>query len=300
MTTAGALRLAHFSDVHVTVPKYEWHWRDLLTKRVTGLVNARLGRGRHFRQADEVLQALSSDLRQRRPDWAIFSGDASTLGFRSEMERAASLLQVGSGDLHGLAVPGNHDYYTPRAEATGHFEATFRPWQTGERIDDTCYPFAQHVGPVWLIGVNSCTGNRWPGDATGSVGDAQLERLRRLLAGLTPGPRILVTHYPVGQADSSPEHRSRWLHDLADLLRVADEGRISLWLHGHRHDPYFLVNPELAPFPIICAGSATQADLWGYNEYLLNGLHLRATRRTFSAAQGRFEGGMTFELHLRG
>src|SRR5262249_5145779 len=70
------------------------------------------------------------------------------------------------------------------------------PWLVGERIDNETYPFAQRVGPVWLVAVNSATANRWPWDARGAVGAAQLERLVALLDRLDGGPRILVTPYP--------------------------------------------------------------------------------------------------------
>ena len=49
------------------------------------------------------------------------------------------------------------------------FEDAFAPWQQGRRIGVHPYPFAQQVGPVWLIGVNAATGNRLPWNATGAV-----------------------------------------------------------------------------------------------------------------------------------
>jgi 3',5'-cyclic AMP phosphodiesterase CpdA len=299
--TSAGIRLAHLSDVHINHPRPDWRWRDWFNKRATGLYNARLGRGRRFRQAETVLAALIDQLRdERRPDRIVFSGDAGTLGFPGEIQRAADLMHVHTNLPQGLAVPGNHDYYTPEAAASGAFEESFRPWQTGERVDAAAYPFAQRVGPVWLVGVNSCTANRWPNDASGSVGLAQLDRLRRLLNSLSPGPRILVTHYPVAGADGRPEDRKHRLRDLAALLRTADDGGIGLWLHGHRHDPYFLTDPKLAPFPVVCAGSATQAGRRVYNEYTIEGLELRAVRRTFDAEHGRFVDGVRFALQLRG
>ena len=35
--------------------------------------------------------------------------------------------------------------------ATGLFERYFAAWQTGERVDGAPYPFAQRVGPLWLV-----------------------------------------------------------------------------------------------------------------------------------------------------
>ena len=295
-------RFVHLSDVHITARPLGWQAGDWMTKRFPGWINYRfLGRRRRFRQADDVLALLMAEVRARRPDRVIFSGDATALGFEAEFVRAADLLGVSGPDpLSGLAVPGNHDYYTPGVVRAGLFERYFAPWQTGERLDGAIYPFAQRVGPAWLIGVNSCTANRWALDAGGSVDVPQLHRLEHLLAGLTPGPRILVTHYPVCLASGRRERRTHGLRNLDALVRVAAAGGVCLWLHGHRHGPYHLPDPHLAPFPVICSGSATQTGQWSYGDYVLDGLHFRATRRMFSPQEKRFVDGDSFAFTLAG
>src|SRR5262249_58328354 len=103
------------------------------------------------------------------------------MGFPEEVARAAELLRVGRPDsMSGIAVPGNHDYCTPAAMRSGAFERHFAPWQAGERVAEAVYPFAQRVGPVWLVAVNSATANTWAWDARGAVGAEQLARLQAL------------------------------------------------------------------------------------------------------------------------
>src|SRR5208282_3175150 len=153
-----------------------------------------------------------------------------------------------------------------------------RPWQEGERLDGRVYPFAQRVGPLWLAAVNSSVANRWPWDASGWVSADQLERLAVLLRRLSPGPRILVTHYPVCLASGRPERRSHGLRNVADLVRVAVEGGVCLWLHGHRHGAYYHERSAQAPFPVVCAGSGTQNRLWSYGQYTIEGMQLHAVR----------------------
>jgi 3',5'-cyclic AMP phosphodiesterase CpdA len=291
------VRLAHLSDIHVTVRRYSWKREDWLNKRFAGWLNLRvLGRGYRFRSAERVLQALAVEIDQRRPTRIVFSGDATALGFEEEVARAAELLRV--EQLPGLAVPGNHDYCTRTAMLQGHFERYFAPWQVGQRLDQT-YPFAQQVDSLWLIGVNSATANRWAWDARGRVGAAQLERLSHLLEQLPAGtPRILVTHYPAVVASGGPELVLRHLRDLRCLLEVAARGGISLMLHGHRHDRYHHPRTDLAPFPIICAGSTTQTGRWSYNEYCIRGNHLSAQQRLYEPGQHCFVDGDTFELDL--
>jgi 3',5'-cyclic AMP phosphodiesterase CpdA len=295
------VRLAHFSDIHVTARPLGWRPGDYLTKRYPGWINFRwLGRRYRFRRAEDVLAAFQTDLARQRPDHVVFSGDATALGFETEFARAAALIGVDHPDTpSGMAVPGNHDYYTPAVEASGLFERYFAPWQNGERVDGAVYPFAQRIGHVWLIGVNSSTGNRWTWDASGGVDAGQLDRLGRLLKRLEGEPRILVTHYPVCLASGQPERRSHGLRNLADLLAVAGEGGVCLWLHGHRHNAYHLPKTERAPFPIVCAGSTTQSGLWSYGVYTIAGRHLQAVRRVFDLKEGGFREGESFDFELR-
>jgi 3',5'-cyclic AMP phosphodiesterase CpdA len=260
-----------------------------------------LGRGYRFRLADHVLSVLADDLRRRRYDRILFSGDASAMGFAEEFARAAYLLGIDQPETPpGLAVPGNHDYCTRTAARSGHFESCFGPWLRGERVGDAVYPFAQRVGGAWLIGVNSSTANRWPWDARGGVGAEQLRRLDDLLQKLEGGPRVLVTHYPVWLASGRREPRIRALRDLDALVKTAHRGGVGLWLHGHRHTSYYHPPSDFAPFPVVCAGSATQSGRWSYKEYTLDGYRLRALSRVYDCGGDCFHDAEAFELELTG
>jgi 3',5'-cyclic AMP phosphodiesterase CpdA len=295
----SSVRLAHFSDIHVTTD-CRWGLRDWLSKRLTSWINLRLlGRGRRFGHANRVVETLAHELRQRGCDHLLFSGDATSLGFEEEVAWAAELLGVGKPDMPpGIAVPGNHDYCTRASVVGGYFERHFAPWLAGERVDGAMYPFAQRAGPVWLVAVNSSTANRLPWDASGAVGSKQLERLEALLDRLQAGPRVLITHYPVFLANGEREWRSRKLRDLDDLLVIARRSNISLWLHGHRHHPFFHAASPDVPFPIVCAGSATQRGLWSYGEYTLTATRLEARRRVYDPVRECFAEGESFTVEL--
>src|SRR5580704_5232010 len=88
------VRLAHFSDIHLTAKPLGWRLRDLLTKRTTGWMNLRMGRGRHFRHADRIVRAMMNDIRERGGKHIVFSGDATALGFESEFASAARCLDL--------------------------------------------------------------------------------------------------------------------------------------------------------------------------------------------------------------
>lgn len=292
------IRLAHFSDIHVTSGQLEWKLGDWFSKRLTSWLNHRYLRGRHFALAEEIIARMLDELAARGIDHLVFSGDATALGFESEFRRAAEALRVGQVAFPGLAVPGNHDYCTATAALSGHFERYFAPWQKGRRIGEHRYPFAQQVGPLWLIGVNAATGNRWPTDAAGSVGAEQLDRLRQLLQGLPAAVKILVIHFPICLSNG---RRETWYHGLRDLdavLDVAHAGGISLWLHGHRHSPYHFQTPAGASFPVICAGSATQRNLWSYGEYAIEENIVHVVRRVYDPEGHCFRDVETFTLQL--
>jgi 3',5'-cyclic AMP phosphodiesterase CpdA len=295
-----SVRLAHFSDIHLTARPLGWRVRDAFNKRPTGWVNlALLGRRARFRHANAVTTALRSEFANRGFDQLVFSGDATTLGFPSEMIEAAERIGVGDENLPpGIAVPGNHDVYVGRSARDKLFEAAFSPWQSGQRVSAEYYPFARKVGHVWLIALNSSKPNFLAWDASGRVGAAQLQRFRALCSALDDGPRIVVSHYPLMTENYRPE--SFW-HRLRDWARVRDtaaECGIGLWLHGHRHRWYALSPAAHLPFATICAGSSTQTGRWGYHDYTIDERHLTGVRRVYDRATGTFVDAERFELEL--
>lgn len=291
-----SLRIAHFSDIHLTAKALRLAFPDWFGKRATGWLNARLGRGKHFVDASTVAAVMAKNLRAGGYDHVVFSGDATTLGLRVEFEEVERVLQPADGWPPAMAVPGNHDYYTRRAARAGEFERVFGPWQGGERLNGHTYPFAQKVGPLWLIGVNSSDANLMLWDSRGRVGIPQLDRLRELFERLPPGPRIMVTHYPLCLADGQPESRWRRLRDALHLRERATAAGVKLWLHGHRHGGYFRHADATLPFPVVCAGSATHAAKWSYNEYtFVDGL-MHGRRRMWEPEAGAFKDGDGFSV----
>ena len=293
--------LAHFSDVHLGTRSPGWHARDFVGKRVYGWANLTLGRRRRaFRHGDAIVEALLTEFRTRKFDGLIFSGDATELGFEREIAVAAAKLGVENSCLpSAIAVPGNHDLYTHASARNGVFERSFALWQQGIRVsEEHLYPFARRIGHVWLIALNSATPNVLPWDASGEVGSEQCERLRELCIQLSPGPRVIVSHYPIMREDGTPEGRWHGLRDWRDVRDVTQECGISLWLHGHRHKWYFLENGVASPFHSICAGSITQTNNQSYFEYRIEGVILEAQRWIFDPANAGFRKGEAFTQQL--
>jgi 3',5'-cyclic AMP phosphodiesterase CpdA len=291
-----SLRIAHFSDIHLTARPLRLALRDWFGKRASGWVNARLGRGRMFLDASTIAGIMAKDIRSRQYDHVIFSGDATTLGLRIEFDEVQRVLQPDEGWPSRLAVPGNHDYYTRRAVKGGDFERVFASWQQGERVDEHIYPFAQKIGPLWLVAVNSAQANLFVWDSRGRVGRPQLDRVAELFRRLPPGPRIMVTHYPLCLESGGQELLWRRLRDARRLRDLAHETGVRLWLHGHRHTNYFRRADPSLPFPIVCAGSGTQAGRWSYNEYTFVDGQMHGRRRVWSPEAGGFIDGDEFSF----
>src|SRR5262249_61741518 len=114
------------------------------------------------------------------------------------------------------------------------------------------------------------------------------------------GRRVRVPPSPVCLPAGRPEKRTRALRALDGLLEVARRGGIGLWLHGHRHDAYYHAPSKRAPFPVVCAGSATQSGRWSYGEYTLTGRLLAARQRVYDPGAGAFRDGEAFEAELTG
>ena len=105
------MRLAHFSDLHLTINPLKLGLRDWFGKRATGYLNAKTGRKKHFREALPLTQALLQDIKARQVDHILFTGDATTLGMPEEFSLVKSVF--GDDLPPGLAVPGNHDLTRP-------------------------------------------------------------------------------------------------------------------------------------------------------------------------------------------
>ena len=294
------LRLLHYSDVHLTVPELGWRPRDVVSKKVLGWVNVRLlGRGHRFKHAAGVAAEMIAEAERRGHDGILFSGDATKLAFEPEFAFAAETLRVGSGSLPPMiAVPGNHDYYTRSDIDRGHFERHFGPCLLGERIGDHPYPFARKIGHAWIVAVCSSFPSTMNLTASGGIGTEQLERLKLLCDRLDDGPRILLTHYPLRDSRGRVERRSHRLRDHRAALETARACGIRLWLHGHIHKPFVLPPSRDIPFPIICAGSATQTNKWAHNEYVLDGTDLTMARRIWNPVERRFDSADTASMKL--
>ena len=74
------MRIAHFSDIHITADSSAIPWRAMLSKRIFGWLNLQLlGRKGDFAEAAGITAALVDDLQKIEADHILFSGDLTGL-----------------------------------------------------------------------------------------------------------------------------------------------------------------------------------------------------------------------------
>jgi len=249
-------RLAHYSDIHVTVPPLSESWGRLPGKRVAGLANYYVGgRRRAFIDVEARIAELLEDIDRQGAHHALCTGDITSMSYGAEFERCAALFgdRVRQPTRHTV-IPGNHDRYTTGSTRRAEFEHWF-----GELGPNSgTWPFRKDVSPeVSIVGVDVCRPTGFL-DSSGWCGPEQRRRLADMLASPDLAHRYVVValHYALFLANGRPDRATHGIRDWSELLAVLEgpRARVDLVLHGHVHEPYVLERDRLT---IACAGSAT-------------------------------------------
>lgn len=280
------MRLAHFSDVHVTrfplSGGFEW-------KRLAAVASYSLaGRGRHFVGSGDRLAALLEDLDGLAVDHALCTGDLTGVSTEAEFEEAAARFGPRLAQPARFScLPGNHDRYVPHAR--GLFERHFGALCEGAR-----FPFVKDLGQgVTLVGLDVARPTSLI-DSSGLVGPAQLRALEALLTDGALRPRfvVLALHYGLMRSDGRPDGRSHGLRDVEALTALLDREAVTvdLVLHGHLHRPFVA---QTRRRQVVNAGSATDLHVQrcGYHLYDIDParFEVRLTRREWDPAKGRYQ-----------
>jgi len=263
-------RLAHYSDIHVTVPPLALAPGTLRGKRLVGAVNYAIARRKHFADVETRIARLLEAVDVLAPDHALCTGDLTAISAREEFERCARLFGDRSSDPSRLTVlPGNHDRYTPDTVRDRLFERHFEAVCAGP---GGVFPFLKRLREdVVLVGVDVARPCSLL-DSSGLCGDRQLEALRGLLASADLRGRFVIValHYGLLRSDGARDRPRHGIRDDVKLLELLarDEVRVDLVLHGHMHRPYTVM---AAGRRVVCAGSATDLHgRCGFNAYSID------------------------------
>lgn len=284
---APAIRVLHFSDVHVQLPVFAAPVLELLGKRMLAGLNLWMVRGQLFAEVAHKLHALAEFARDARITLAICSGDFTALGTPGEHRLARTHIEplAAAAQLGLSVVPGNHDLYLPDTLRDARFQTHFGDLMRSdlpEHAVDGPFPYVRLVGAgLALIGVNSARPNPNPFSSSGAVPGAQLAALARLLADpRMAGRRLLVmTHYGPLRPDGRPDAPRHGLDNARELLALCAQPGLML-VHGHIHHRYCLPAMPGRPW-LFCAGSATHRGREGFWLYEFDGARARAIPGAF-------------------
>ncbi len=263
------IRIAHFTDLHVTEEPSRIPWRMLLSKRFLGWVNLSIfGRYRLFAESVRIGRALVRDLEAVRPDFIVSTGDLTGISLPSEFASAREVLSPILEDPRVTGIPGNHDVYVRSAQREQLYEKSFGAWtRTDLSVDEIPtgfrdihpYPLLRLLGDeVALFSLRDVRPTRYH-DSSGRVGARQIAALDSLFRHprATGRTKILALHYGLCRADRSPDRRRHGLRDATDLIEVIRRHSVSLVLHGHLHGRFVLEPTALWPFAIANPGSVS-------------------------------------------
>ena len=286
--------LAHLSDIHLS-PMPRARRRELLSKRVIGYVNWH--RGRKYVHRREILDLLTRDIVEQKPDHIAVTGDLVNLGLPEEFLRAAEWLHHLGPPSRVTAIPGNHDAYVrlhPEAGAR-HWRPYMQANAAGELLFPTPparFPFVRRFGDVALVALSSAIPTL-PFIAAGEIGTAQrqflataLDRLKQ--AGLF---RVVLIHHPPLR-DQAGWHRG--LRDAVAFTTILKQHGAELVLHGHNHlQTVHELPTATGPAIVVGVPSASEAveghiPAARYNEYSIardgGGWRLEMVGRSVAAA----------------
>lgn len=279
------MRLAHFSDIHVTHFPLAGRFA---VKRVAAVASYTLmGRGRHFVGSDERIARLLEDVDGQRVDHALCTGDLTGVSTEAEFARVAELFGARLEQPERYTViPGNHDRYV--AEASGRFEKHF-----ARLCEGAAFPFVKPVaGGVTIVGID-VTRPTSVIDSSGLAGEAQRKKLEAILTDASLKDRfvVLALHYGLLRAEGQRDKRNHGLRDDLEVMALVDreDVTVDLVVHGHMHRPYVVPTKRRQT---INAGSATDLHVkgCGYNVYDIDAraFKVRIERRAWDEASGHY------------
>lgn len=245
------MRLAQISDFHFT--RLTWNPFRLFSKRIVGTLNWVLTRKNSF--SEEHLAPLPGLFRDLGVEKILFGGDFTSTALEEEFEAAQNFLHACA--LPWLAIPGNHDNYTKKADRAKLFYRYF---------SNPASPFPLSLKEDGLE-AHSLGGNWWTVlldtarpthflSSKGFFSSPLEERLRSLLSSLPKDAEIvLFNHYPFFRNDS-PSRQLERSEALEQIVKT--DRRIRAYLHGHTHR-HTIADLQPSALPLVldsgCIGS---------------------------------------------
>jgi len=278
------MRIAHFSDLHL-LDLTDVGILRFLNKRVVGYANLRMKRAHVHRAA--YVGAIAREVRRLDVAHVVITGDLTNLALETEFAMARDLLErdLELDPSRVTIVPGNHDLYTHGSEKKRRFAEYFGGYMKSDlpelavEVPAGAFPIVKLRDGVAFIGLSTAV-PRPPLMASGRLGAAQLDALRRVLAHpeVVKRTAVVALHHPAHNPSSRLKARVEGLDDADELLAQLGELEHCLLLHGHLHRRIQRVTPTAkGKFFAVGATSASldhedDAKMAGFNVYEIGAL----------------------------
>lgn len=274
---AGALRLLHFSDLHLGELTAGWHgWLD---KRLQGRLNQLLLRGPRLQR--DLPGRLPEVIRRHQVDLAVCSGDITSVGDPEEFIAAAAALQPVVEACGGrfVYVPGNHDKYVADRRCAAALQACYRQLN-GHELSELPRRLQLAAG-VELVCIDMCLPQGCL-FSNGQMAEAVWDRLQALLTPPAAGVRLLVGHYPLCGPEQRPLSWRRCFLGAERLRQWQRDGLFQALLCGHIHRPFLAPPAADAAVWQVCSGSLTLHRSFALIDIMAESRTLRVSLHAFS------------------
>ncbi len=259
------MKIAHFSDSHITAPFRAGLIPALFSKRLTGMVNLYLRRRYQLSYSERNLNRVLNDIKGRNVDYTIFSGDISSFSLRDEFLRAREIIYNSINDDKIYLIPGNHDQYTYLTSKNDLFHSIFT-----SKNDFASFPYPKiriFKGEIIFLSINTARFNPLFFDASGHADMSEIARAQAFLDSIRDNiPVILVIHHSLLRPDGSKDsyfHKIRNDRDIFDFIR---KNNIKHVFSGHIHKAYISSDSEFG-FTQYNPGSTAKNTECGYFLY---------------------------------
>lgn len=182
---------------------------------------------------DDVVASMAAEIRARRPDHIVVSGDFTQIGSKREFEKAEEF--IGSLPAPVFAVPGNHDI--PERNLIKRFINPYGHYK--RHISDNLEPF-EVIDGVALAGLRTSRRANWGLNwSDGAIGRDQLKALEARFAEVPPDTvKIVVAHHPLMHPEQEMERFQRRVRRADLALETFARIGVKLVLSGHFHMSY--------------------------------------------------------------
>ncbi|MBQ2997788.1 MAG: metallophosphoesterase [Oscillospiraceae bacterium] len=247
------LDIVHVTDIHFAGREY-FDYEGIYAES-----NDSNGSGKQMKYLDDILDAFIEEMKQRKPDYIIVTGDSTYAGAKeSHLALTEKLRPLLEKDIKILVLPGNHDIEMPTyIYPNGGYEETvtlapdeYREvyadfgYSGGISYDPSSLSYVYDTGMgvrIFMLDTNVAYGMLY-----GSLNNEKMAWLEKELAackeaGDTP---LVAGHHTV------LEHNKRFnfgyrLNNSADVEALLADAGCTLYLCGHMHTQHIVSDEYL-------------------------------------------------------